>query len=303
MAQSWIGIRLSAVLAILGSVATLLITAALLWAASRAEDATSVLRVMLVVLAVFFALLAGWGMLTGTAVLGRRAWARSSMLIFAVLLVGMGISALIGIVFIRIPPSPGIANRPLWNIRLAIAALYGGLTLIGAWWLMLFSSERAKQYFSEARPSPGRAAPMSIDIIGWLLLACAIVTATAAILRVPALVFGIVFTNWAALAIYTACTAAEIYLGTGLLGRQEPARVGSIAYFGFALMNSLAWIILPGSVDRTGMLLAHMPPILRFSSGYGAYLAGLAWITCAIAAVPIWFLMRRRAGFSGRGWS
>ena len=301
MAQSWIGIRISAVLAILGSVVTLLIAAALLWIAIHAEDSPNLTRAMLSVLAVFFSGLTVWGILSGAAVLRRRPWARASMLIFAVLLVGMGISALIGILFIRMPQSSGLADRPVLNIRLWIASCYAGLTVIGAWWLLLFSSPHAKLYFSQPPPSVVRAAPVSIDIIGWCLLLSAVVTAVAAILRVPALVFGAVFSNWASLVIYTACTAVQIYLGTGLLGRQEPARLASIAYFGCVLINLLAWAVMPGFASRTQALLENMPRILR-SPVFTAIienLGALVWIGCILAAIPIWFLVRRRTGFSG----
>jgi hypothetical protein len=301
MAQSWIGIRLSAALAILGSVITLLIAAALLWIAFRAEDTPNLTRAMLIVLAVFFSCLTVWGIFSGTGVLRRRPWARVSMLVFAVLLVGMGVSALVGILFVRMPQSPGLPDRPVLNIRLWIAACYAGLTLVGAWWLLLFSSAATKQYFSEPRASTAAGMPVSIDIIGWCLLLSAVATAAAATLRVPALVFGAVVTNWAALAIYTACTAAQIYLGTGLLGRQEPARLASIVYFGFLLMNFLAWVIMPGFAARTQALLENMPRILRLrvSPETTESLGGLAWIGCALAAAPIWFLVRRRKGFSG----
>jgi hypothetical protein len=291
MARPWIGIRLSAALAILGSLATLLLAGGLSWFAFHTE-AARLTRAMLIVLALFFGGLSIWGTITGAGVFQRRAWARLSMLVFALLLVGMGISALIGILLIRIPQSSGEAVRPVVNIRLIIAVLYAGLTLIGIWWLMLFTSGGARQYFSEPRPKPAGAS-VSLDIIGWCLLLFAVATATAAILRVPVVVFGAVVANWGAMAIYTVYTAVEIYLGTGLLGRQEPARLGSIGYCGFWLLNCLAWIVLPGGGARSQTVQDFVPAILRLPA---AHLGEIAWIGCVLAAAPIWFLVRYRAG-------
>ncbi len=297
MAQSWIGIRLSAALALLGSLAALVAATVVLRMASRLEDAPNVTRAMLVVLVVFFGVLALWGLLTGGGVLGRRSWARISMVIFAVLLVGMGLSALVGLLFIRMPSSAPAGSGPVIDVRRLLAAFYGGLTLIGAWWLLLFSSAHAKLYFSEPRPPAGT--PVSIDVVGWCLLLLAIATAAAAMLRVPAPVFGTVVTDWSALAIYTAYTAAEIYLGTGLLGRVEAARIGAIVYCGFLAMNAVAWVMLPGFPVRTQVVLGHLPRVLRLpvSPGGMDFAALLAWLGCALAAVPIWLLVSHRADF------
>jgi hypothetical protein len=151
MAQSWIGIRVSAALAILGSVVTLLMAAGSVWAGFYASDMPRTAGWMLIVLALFFVALTFWGVITGVGVLRHRQWARVSMVIFAVLLVGMGVSAVIGVFFIRAPDFPGYSLR---NARLAIGAVYAGLAGIGAWWLMLFNSARAMEYFKAPPRAP-----------------------------------------------------------------------------------------------------------------------------------------------------
>jgi hypothetical protein len=82
------------------------------------------------------------------------------------------------------------------NARWGIAAFYGALALVGAWWLVLFNTSATKQYFAGREPERESARPLSIAIIGWYLLAGAVGTALAAVIRMPAVFFGLIFTGW-----------------------------------------------------------------------------------------------------------
>ena len=310
--NKWIAIRTSAVLTILGSVATLLFAGLMVWTGffvpppETAPEPPLPLKGIMTALAVFFTAFGIWGFLTAAGIFRRREWARISMVIFAVLLVGMGGSALVGIIFIKLPPNASLTPQMMLGIRLGIAAFYGAMTLIGAWWLLLFNSSRAKHYFSESGtgipagvPSEsGR--PLSISIIGWYLLISTLFTATAAILRVPGMLFGAVLTGWVALAVYTVFTAVNLYLGSGLLQLQEPARVGSIVYFLIVAANSVVTVLLPDFPARMRTMQDAFPRFLRWSQQQTLPLDGVwgfALIGAALAAVPIWFLVRRRAAF------
>ncbi len=265
--------------------------AVLLWVATEMEEAPPVTRGMVMVLALFFAALAVWGILSGAGVFRRRPWARISMVIFAVLLVGMGASALIGVFLIRIPQSGLRAGFP---IRLVIAVFYLGLTLIGAWWMLLFSSAGGTRYFSEVPPSASARQLLSSELIGWYLLVAALATGAAAVIRLPALMFGLVFTGWIATTIYTACTALEIYLGAGLLAHDESARFGAIAYFGFLFANGVADAVRPGAAGR---LLESVPMAQRFPVLRESNLDVLAWAAAGLALPPLLVLVRRRREF------
>lgn len=300
----WIGIRVSAGLTILGSVVTLLFAALMVWTAlhaSRLEtpvESPFPLKAMMVTMAVFFAAFSAWGISTAIGIFRRRGWARLSMIVFALLLVGMGGSALVGILFIKMPDTGNVSPATMQNVRVGIAAFYGAMAVIGAWWLLLFNSSATKQYFAERTAEPD-ARPLSIAIIGWYLLLCAVGTATGAILRMPGMLFGLILTGWEALAIYTAFTAVEIYLGAGLLQLQESARVASIAWFGLLAVNSVVTVALPGFAGRMQIVQQALPAFLRGGQtplpieGTGA----LMLMGTLIVAVPIWFLVRRRAAF------
>ncbi len=309
MNPSWIGIRASAVLAILGSAMTLFLAGTLAWAAFHVSEAESpamsqpMLKGMMIALAVFFAAFGVWGITTAAGVLRRRPWSRLSMIIFAVLLVGMGGSAVVGMLFIHLPDTPNVAPAVMRYVRLGITTFYASLTVIGVWWLMLFNGRATKLYFSGERPaaqpaSPAR--PLSITIIGWYLLLGAIGSAAGAVLRLPGMFFGLTFTGWTALAVYTAFAAAQIFLGTGLLQLQNSARMASIVYFGVAVANVIACVLLPGFPDRMRILMNAFPawqranyPLPEVAAMQGMMLCGTLF-----ALVPIWFLVRRRPAFA-----
>ena len=115
------------------------------------------------------------------------------------------------------------------------------------------------------------------------------------------MLFGAVLTGWIALAVYTAFTAASLYLGTGLLQLREPARLGSIVYFLIAAANSVVTVVLRDFPGRMRAMQDSFPGFLRWSQQQPLPLDGVwgfALIGAALAAVPIWFLVHRRAAFA-----
>jgi hypothetical protein len=300
----WFAVRVSAVLAILGSLLTLLMAFTMVWTGIRSAqlpppDSTFPIKPVMFVMSACFAAFSCWGFATALAIFRRRAWARLSMIIFAVLLVGMGGSALVGIAFIRMPETPNVAPGALQYARIAIALFYAALTVIGAWWLLLFNSSSTKQYFAgEAIEAPG-ARPLSISIIAWYLLIGALATSIAAILQAPGMFFGAIFTGWTAIAIYTLFTAVQIYLGTGLLRLEEPSRLASLAYFGVMAANAMVTALLPGFAARMQTMMQQMPSLARAGQPQlnMENVAPLMLCGTLLIVFPVWFLIRRRAAF------
>src|SRR5580700_9929624 len=106
--HKWVGIRVSAILSILGSALSLLVAGSMVWAGFRVPPDTPPespfpIKALLLVMAAFFIGFSGWGAATAIGIFRRRGWARLSMIVFACLLVGMGGSALVGILFIHMP--------------------------------------------------------------------------------------------------------------------------------------------------------------------------------------------------------
>jgi hypothetical protein len=304
--HKWIGIRVSAILTILGSAMALLLAGSMVWAGfhapppEAAPESPFPIKALMVVMAALFIGFSAWGIATAIGIFRHRGWARLSIIVFACLLVGMGGSALVGILFIHMPETPNVSVQTMQNVRIGIAAFYGSLTVLGAWWLLLFNASATKQYFAEQPPAPG-ARPLSISVIGWYLLVCSLGTAVGAILRMPGMFFGLVLTGWASLAIYTAFTAVQIYLGTGLLQMQEPARVATIVYFALLGISSAVTCMLPGFGAKMQMVQQGLPTFLRAGQppanfeGTGAMML----MGTLIMAIPVWFLVRRRGAFRG----
>ena len=302
---------MSASLTILGSVAALLFAGLMLWTGffvpppEAAREAALPLKGILAGLAVFFTALAVWGFLSAAGIFRRRPWSRVSIVIFSVMLVGMGGSALLGTLFIPMPPNGNVPPQMMLRIRLGIAAFYGAMTAIGVWWLVLFNSSRSKPYFTTSSAgipaAPAEAGrPLSITIIAWYLLISALSTAAAALLRIPGMLFGLVLTGWMALALYTLFTAVSLYLGTGLLHLQETARGASVVFFLIVAANLVVSALLPDFPGRMNTMLDALPGFLRWSRDQPMPLDSI-WrfqlMYAPIAAVPIWFLVRRRAAF------
>ena len=297
---------MSAVLAGLGGVITLLLSGVLVWTALAAAspDANAnlplPLRPVLFGVAVFFLLLTIWSITTAAGIFRRREWARLSIVIFAVLLVGMGVSAVVGTLVAPVPPNASVSEAAMGRIRLMIIVLYSAMAAVGVWWLFLFNSRRTKDYFSGAALEDRGGRPLSITLIGWFLLLSALVTAFSAIVQVPGMFFGVLLTRWTALAAYSLLTAVNIYLGVGLLQLHQSARIAGIVYFAILAANSIAMFALPGFPARIQAIQDAMRGFVRVDQipiPFESYwIFGL--IGAVIAAVPIWFLVRRRAAFA-----
>jgi hypothetical protein len=301
MRRRWIGIRASAVLAILGSVATLLIAGMTTWSMFHAKLPPDMpmppvaLKVMGVAMGVAFAGLGVWGIWTAAGIFRRRGWARISIVVFAALLAFLGASSLLAVLVMPFPSTPGVSASFMEKVRWGIAAFYGALALIGAWWLILFNSGSTKQYFAEREPVVESARPLSIGVIGCYLLIAAAGTALAAAAFHMAVLFGFIVTGWSAVAAYTVLVAIDIYLGAGLLRLRERARLWSIVYFCAGAANSLATAARPGFMGQMQRAMPGLFPAAAMPQLDAMWVYGL--IGAAACSVPIWFLVSRRAAF------
>jgi hypothetical protein len=306
MHRKWIAIRASAVLAIAGSLATLAIGGAMLFGTLKAPPPATgpavpplPLKAIGMVMAAICACLSGWGIWTAIGIFRRRQWARISIVVFAVLLTFMGASASLAMLFVQMPLQPGVSQHAMDTIRWGVGAFYGVLAAIGVWWLVLFNLGSTKEYFAQYAPSQPDARPLSVSIIGWYLLISAVSLAAMAVLRMPAFVFGAVITGWGGLAMYAVLASAQVFLGAGLLRLREQARMASIGYFCLMALNSAVTMGLPGQAARMQTVMREMPKL--FPTGVAPQMPQPGWLFAflgtAFLAVPIWFLVHRRAAF------
>jgi hypothetical protein len=305
MARKWIGIRASGGLAIAGSLATLVLGGLMLFSMTltpppRGPAAPPFpMAAIGIAMASIFALFSGWGIWTAVGIFLGRGWARISILIFAVLLTFMGVSAGLAVLVVQLPAQPNVTQSTMNAIRWGMAGFYGLLAAIGVWWLVLFNLRSTKEYFVQEATSAPPARPLSVSVIGWYLLISSLFLAVPAVIRLPAFVLGVVVTGWAGLAVYTVLAAAQVILGAGLLRLRELARVGAIVYFCWMALNSVVTWALPGYEAKMQRMLREMPRL--FPAGAPAQMPQPMWVFMlmgiAFMAIPVWFLVRQRAAF------
>ena len=306
MHGKWIGIRASAGLAIVGSLATLVMGGVILFGMLGAPPPTRPaappfpLAAIGIVIAAMAACLSGWGVWTAVGIFRRRGWARVSIVAFAVLLTFMGVGGGLAFLFMPFPAQEGVSQRLMDTMRWGMAGFYGVLAAIGVWWLVLFNLSSAKQYFASDAASEPRTRPLSVSIIGWYLLIGSLFLAAMAVFRMPAFVFGAVVTGWGGFAVYTIFAGTQIFLGMGLLHLREYSRLGAIGYFCLTALSSV--LTVPGFAGKMQVLQREMPKF--FPADVPMQYPQPAWVFAlmgmAFAAIPVWFLVRRRAAFVKR---
>jgi hypothetical protein len=303
MASIPVGIGLSAVLTVLGSVVTLLLAGAMLFTlfispSANGQMSPTLLKAVTIVMAAVFTALSGWGIATAIGIFTRRGWARISIIVFAALLTLMSAGGALSVAVMPFPPAPGLDPSIMTTVRLGIVAFYAVLTGIGVWWLVLFNRSGARNYFAWQEPVRERAQPLSVMIIAWWLIGSSVLMAPSVIFRFPAVLMGVVLTGLPAMALYVVFATAQLWVGTSLLGMRRTALIGAIAYFTFAAVNGIVSLIGPAYPEMVRQVKLAMPKL--FPAGIPE-MSGPMWpyafMSAAFCAVPIFFLVQQRPRF------
>lgn len=295
-----VGVTASAVFALLGSLLMLgcvvLVGLTLLLSPGPGPLPAETRLVMAIGLAMF-AIMAAWGTTTAIGLFRLRNWARVSMLVFAALLAVMGVTG--GPMILLIPPPP-TAPSNFGAVRIAMAAFYGGLGLLGVFWLYYFGRRATREAFAGASggaavvESGGR--PLSISIIGWWLLTTGVLMVLVAPLRMPASIFIWVATGWPAAAWYVAFGALWVYVGYGLLRLNPTARKIAIAALCFGAANTTVFFLFPGWESRLVTAMARFRVGISVDSR--THFPALMIVPMVIGlGLPLWFLITRRQAF------
>jgi hypothetical protein len=307
------GVTISAVIVFIGSAFTLL--SALFMSLSfimaitqEAQLNVPFMKYFMVFLAVFMLGLAAWGIASGVGLLKLREWARISMLIFSGLLILLCLPSVLLFLVMPFPgppnvPDPALAKHMFVVMRVVISIFYGGLSALGGWWIYFFNRRSVKDQFSGLKglPAPLQplpARPLSITIIGWYLLISACSYPLTAIFRFPIFLLGFFVRGWHASVIMLALGVLHLVMGVGLLKLKPWARMLTISYFSFFLLNSIGMIVIPGSQARFEAAMTEVqrvfgtpPSPIHFPMWFG-----LA-VTLPLFAVLLWFLITRRNAF------
>jgi len=297
------GVTVSAVLAILGGALLLLfaalgVIAVLLQAGGRSQTSANVhppaLTVMILGFAVL-ALLAAWPIATGIALFLLQPWSRWSIIIGSGCMTVMGI--LTFTVMFIVPTPLGTPPAALAMARIVVLIMYGLPALLGIFWLWFFNRTSVKvQFTGVGDPSPG-GTPAGIYVIAVFLLAGAVSCLIMIFTGYPGAILGIVATGWAARALFLAMAACQLFVGLALWRLQPSGRIGAIAFFTFGIVNNLSFAFIPGSVTRLMGAMTSVAPQMPPLPASGHLLELMMFFSAMVCALPIWWLIRRRAVF------
>lgn len=295
-----VGVTLSAIVAILGSILALLVAglsvASIFMVPPQSQPPNS--AQLVIASAAMFTAFAGIGIWTSVGLFRLRAWARTSILIFAGFLAATSIFSLVVVMALPIPSDFSASTGQ--NFRRTMAVVFGAPLVVAVWWLIQFNARSTKDAFASAIAEADHPRPMSITVIAW----ASIIGGASALFpmllpRMPAFLFGAVFSGWTASLIYAFFGALSLYIGKGLLDLRERARLLAIGWFGFTLVHLGLVTLVPALRERMFAfqrgLEQNQPNPIPFDQGMMANVT-LAFGATVTAAV-IWFLVRNRAAF------
>jgi hypothetical protein len=112
-------------------------------------------KIFRVILPLFYALPAVWGIVTAVGLLGLRNWARISTIVFSVLLIIFGAFGMLTamVFFLKPPPGNGLDPKMASWIGAVMVVFAVAQIGIGIWWMVFFNRARVKAQFLP-QPSP-----------------------------------------------------------------------------------------------------------------------------------------------------
>lgn len=311
-----VGVILTAVVQILGSMAVLLLGAFSV-AAPHIVPASAKQPQMpagfLLAIGIFYMIWAGIGIATAAGLLSLKNWSRYSTLVFSGLLLLLGL--LMAVVFAVMPlPAPpqaaGAAPLPAdfaqtaKAVKIVMAIFALAMAGLGAAWLYYFSRTTVRTCFlNHAGEESGNGRPLSILILAVLNLLAVPSCLVGLWLPIPTMLFGVLVKGVAARAVYFVLLLVVLYLGIGLLRLRPASRPVAIAFYVLGAVNALAFYFLPGRQERFQRMYAeslqmwHMPnPGSQAQPTQSMLLLGMIG-GIAFCAVAIYFLVTRRSAF------
>jgi hypothetical protein len=269
----------------------------------------------LVVTALFYLALAGWGVATAVGTLRLRSWARISILVMSVIATIGCLGALL-MLLIVLPSIPGPQDaQSVLIIRVITFGTLGVPGAVAIWWLLLFTRPRVKKQF-EREPTGAasylaqvpfrRARPISITVISimllWAVPGLLLMTLTNRFFwpsGFPAWILGAEVTGHKAMLVYVGLGLIEAALGLGLWRMKPWARTGTIAFCVFSLVNAGVMALRPETFTRT---LAAFYAANRVTIPEPVQIPAVVFeVALAFGAVlillAVWFLVRHKAAF------
>jgi hypothetical protein len=228
--------------------------------------------------AMLFGLMGGFGLATGIGLIRLWRWARLAVIGISGCVAAMCVLSATLAFFLPLPnPNAGGAPPSFENVvRIGMVTFYVIWAAVCGGFIVYFMRARTVAQFTHGVADvTQRTRPLSITLIGWLLIVSgALMVPSLMLINLPAMMLGLFFTGVAAKVFYSAYTLAYLIVGVGLLRQTPRWLIPAIAMHVVAVVNS-ALMLLPATWSRyndvlrlTSPTLASQPlaPGLRFAS-------------------------------------
>jgi hypothetical protein len=218
-------------------------------------------------MAIFFLLLAGWGIATAIGIIRLRRWARYSILIIGGGMAFLGLTSMSGILlFLAVPlPTPrGLDAAQAHSMQMVArfglfmgALAYAAVLAIGIWWLVYFNRKSVRSVFAGASGQIAESRPVLISVFAVLSILGAPCCVAAAFIPVPALFFGTVIGGGEKIALFSAFALLELVIGIGLWRMAEWARRLALGFLALGAVNLIVYLVRPS------LMLKNMAEVYR----------------------------------------
>jgi hypothetical protein len=261
-------LALMAMMGIFGSLISVLTT---IFMPNPAFSAVPGIKIVLVVMTLgmlCFFLFCAW---TVVGLFRMRSWARYSILAiggleFCFCFLMCGVMILLRASPPPMPVTPTPSPISLSAVFLAMGALYGFLSLIGAWWLVYFNLKPVRAAFSGTgqvandsglgsgqgvlvQPQTGMPGWRIVIVVWACLMLLTVLYVPLVFLHIPLFIFGFVLRGAAARVFMLATLAVQVYLGVGLLKKWAAAWYLAMAWQVYIVVY-FATLLLPGVFAR-----------------------------------------------------
>jgi hypothetical protein len=226
---------------------------------------------------VFMTAPAIWGLTSGIGLLRLRNWARLSSLIFSGIIAFMGLMSPIFVLSLPMAPPPNADASIMRIVKIVMAVSYLSLAALGVWWMIYLTRPRIKAQFQSALPAaqpgatlaqpgftlPARSGrPLSISIIGWLMIVGTCFVPINFALHLPMVFFNRILMGSVANLALALFGTVGLVTGVGLLRLRPFARLVAIGYLLLGTLNGITFWLMPGSSERMARIFDAMPTFL-----------------------------------------
>jgi hypothetical protein len=185
------------------------------------------------------------------------------------------------------------------SVKVFMATFYLSQVAIGAWWFVYFTRPRVRGIFEGKAGIPaGAQLPVSITVIGWLLVSYAIGLPIPLLMKPQVPFFGLVVTGWLAVVINTAWCLAGTIAGVLLLRCRRSGWAWSVWVLALGGASLLVCHLTPGFMDRFMEAAYRDAPAVMADTPRMAIPAWL-WIAAflVMCALPLGFLFAQRQAY------